>query len=353
MTAARPLQPVPEPPERKTRWTDAELMAVQFPEPRWAVPGLLCEGVNLLAGAPKLGKSWLSLGLGADIANGDPALGSIDVERGPVLYCALEDTGRRLQRRRRQMLAAGGRAAPHLTLETACPDMTHGGDALLIDWLEDNPHARLVIIDTFEKMRGQDPTGSSAYAADYRAAARFKTLADYYGVPFLLIHHVRKQGAEDFQAQVSGTNGLTGAADAIMVLDRARGQADAVLHVTGRDVEETDYALSFDATAGAWTKLDGPAADHTVEHTRALILRFVRDYPGSKPAAIADALELKPDTARQTCRRMAEQGQLRTATGGTYHPPETSDNTSHTPATEPLSHLSHLSPNADDQHKQQ
>jgi hypothetical protein len=83
VTAARPLTPVPDQPARRTRWTDAELMAVQFPEPRWAVPGLLCEGINMLAGAPKLGKSWMSLGIAADIANGDPALNSIEVERGP------------------------------------------------------------------------------------------------------------------------------------------------------------------------------------------------------------------------------------------------------------------------------
>jgi RecA-family ATPase len=122
MTALRPLTPVPDQPApRRTRWTDAELMAVQFPEPKWTVPGLLCESVNMLAGAPKLGKSWMSLGLGAAIANGDPALNSIDVERGPVLYCALEDTGRRLQRRRRQMLAARGRAAPLLTSKPPAP----------------------------------------------------------------------------------------------------------------------------------------------------------------------------------------------------------------------------------------
>jgi hypothetical protein len=349
MTAIRPLSSVPDQPARKTRWTDAELMAVQFPEPRWAVPGLLCEGLNLVAGAPKLGKSWLSLGLGAAIANGEPALGSIEVERGPVLYCALEDTGRRLQRRRRQMLSAGGRAAPLLTLETACPTMTNGGDAVLVDWLEDNPHARLVIIDTFEKMRGTDPTGASAYASDYAAAVRFKTIADHYGVPFLLIHHVRKQGAEDFQSLVSGTNGLTGAVDAIMVLERARGQADGVLHVTGRDVEETDYAMNFDAATGAWTKLDGPASDYQMHETRALITRYVRDYPGHKPAQIADALQLNPNTVRQTCKRMADKGQLRAAPGGTYHPAEPSDSRD----TTQLSHLSlsHSTPSDQDKHQ--
>jgi hypothetical protein len=336
MTALRPLTPVPDQPARRTRWTDAELMAVQFPEPRWAVPGLLCEGVNMLAGAPKLGKSWMSLGIGAAIANGDPALGSIEVDRGPVLYCALEDTGRRLQRRRRQMLAAGGRAAPLLTLETACPTMTAGGDAVIIEWLEANPSARLVIIDTFEKMRGTDAHGMSAYAGDYAAATRFKVIADYYSVPILLIHHVRKQGAEDFQSLVSGTNGLTGAMDAILVLERGRGQADGVLHVTGRDVEEADYAMSFDAHSGAWTKLDGPAADYAMGDTRADIVRLLRNHGPLKPNAIAAALDAKADTIRKTCTRMAGDGQLHVAPGGTYSVPSVPDS-SGTPALSQLS----------------
>jgi hypothetical protein len=235
------------------------------------------------------------------------------------------------------MLAAGGRAAPLLTLETACPTMAHGGEALLSDWLEDNPHARLVIIDTFAKMRGADAPGMSAYTADYAAAVRFKTLADHYNVPFLLIHHVRKQGAEDFQDMVSGTNGLTGAVDATLVLKRTRGQADGVLHVTGRDVEEAEYAMSFDAHTGAWTKLDGAAGDYQMHDTRAEIRRFVRDYPGNKPAAIADALQLNPNTVRQTCTRMAKDGQLRAAPGGTYYPPESTSDSTGPP---PESHLS-------------
>ncbi|OLF15871.1 AAA family ATPase [Actinophytocola xanthii] len=349
MTAPlRPLQAVTELPARRTRWTDAELMREEFPPPKWAVPGLLCEGLNLLAGAPKLGKSWLSLGIGAAIANGDPALGGIEVERGPVLYCALEDTGRRLQRRRRQMLAAGCRAAPLLTLETACPTMPNGGDALIVEWIEDNPGARLIIIDTFEKMRGRNPQGVSAYSADYAAAGRFKTIADNYGVPILLIHHVRKQAAEDWQDLVSGTNGLTGAMDATLVLERSRGQADGVLHVTGRDVVENDYAMTFDGTF--WTKLDGPAGDYELGDTRADLIRLVRQYPGRKPAQLADALDLPPANVRQTLSRMAKAGQLRVAPGGAYYPPDPSDSTSDTP---PLSHLSLSHPTPSDQGEHQ
>lgn len=296
-------------------------MAAQFPEPRWAVPNLLCEGLNFLTGPPKLGKSWLSLGMASDISTGQAALGSIPVEPGPVLYCALEDTGRRLQRRRRQMLTAGGTPSPLLTLETACPPMTAGGDAVLIEWIEDHPDARLVIIDTFEKMRGTDAPGTSAYSGDYAAATRFKSIADHYGVAFLVVHHIRKQGAEDYLSQVSGTHGLTGAADAILVMERARGEHNGVLHVTGRDVEETDYPMHFDATTGAWSMLDGPAEDYLTTENRALLARFIREYPGQKPRQVADATGINYDTVKQTLNRMAGKGQLHKNAAGQYFPP--------------------------------
>ena len=227
--------------------------------------------------------------------------------------------------------------------------MTAGGDAVIIEWLEANPNARLIIIDTFEKMRGSDPQGVSAYAGDYAAAVRFKNIADHYGVPILLIHHVRKQGADDFQSMVSGTNGLTGAMDAIMVLERGRGQADGVLHVTGRDVEETDYAMSFDAKAGAWTKLDGDPSDYQLQNTRVDILRLLRDHGPMKPAMIAESLQLNPASVRQTCKRMADDGQLKTVPGGIYRAPDSSDS-SDTTALSQLS-LCHSTTSEQDKHQ--
>ncbi|GAB3869036.1 hypothetical protein GCM10029964_128390 [Kibdelosporangium lantanae] len=157
---------------------------------------------------------------------------------------------------------------------------------------------------------------------------RIKRVADTYAVPVVLVHHVRKAAADDFLATVSGTNGLAGAADAVLVLERARAQADGVLHVTGRDVDETDYAMSFDPSAGAWSLLDGPAEEHLMQDTRAVIARFVREFPGSKPAQIAEALEMPGGTVRATCTRMAKDGQLRAEPGGKYYPA-----TSHTAAT--------------------
>jgi hypothetical protein len=304
----------------KTAWTADELMAMDFPEPRWAVPGILAEGVSLFVGPPKVGKSWLSLGLGLSIAAGHKAFDGIDVQAGPVLYLALEDTPRRLKTRMGKLL--GGRPAPAgLTLATMCPPLPQGGEEAIANWLERNSDARLVVIDVFAKMRGHSAPGASAYDADYAAVGRAKRLADTHGVAVVLVHHVRKAGSDDFLAEVSGTNGLAGAADATLVLKRARGEADGVLHVTGRDVEEAEYALQFQPASGAWHILDGPAADHALGETRAAILRHVRANPGSAPAAIAHATGMARETVKKTCQRMAADGQLTADTAGRYRVP--------------------------------
>ncbi|MEU4092993.1 AAA family ATPase [Streptomyces sp. NPDC026673] len=321
-----PSDPPPaptDPPKRerpRTAWTADQLMAAHFPEPKWAVPGILAEGVSLLAGPPKVGKSWLSLGLGLAVAAGGRAFDSVPVEGGPVLYLALEDTPRRLQTRMGKIL--GGQHAPAgLTLVTECPPFPQGGTEAIARWLDRNPDARMVVIDVFAKMRGQAPQGVSAYDADYVSVGYAKRLADHYGIAVVLVHHVRKAGSEDFLTEVSGTNGIAGAADATLVLKRARGQADGILHVTGRDVDEAEYALSFQAASGAWHLLDGPASDHTVSDTRATILRYVRAHPGTKPKDMASELpHVDIDTIRRTCNRMADAGQLSKDPSGRYYP---------------------------------
>lgn len=137
--------------------------------------------------------------------------------------------------------------------------------------------------------------------------------------------------------EFSGTNGIAGAADATLVLKRARGQADGILHVTGRDVDEAEYALSFQPASGAWHLLDGPATDHTVGDTRAAILRHVRTHPGSKPKDMAGGLShVDIDTIRRTCARMAEAGQLTKDASGRYYP-DTETRTQGTPEVSELS----------------
>jgi hypothetical protein len=301
-------------------WTAERLMGTDFPVPRWAVPGIICEGLSLLAGPPKVGKSWLSLDLALSIAAGGKAFGAIPVRPGPVLYLALEDTPRRLKSRVGMLL--GDRSVPAgLDIATDWPTLPAGGDVAIAAWLDAHPDARLVVVDVFAKVRGPVPAGMSAYDADYAAVGRAKRIADNYGVAMVMVHHVRKAGSEDFLQEVSGTNGIAGAADATMVLKRARGTADGVLHITGRDVEEAEHALSVDPDTRRWLRLDGPASEHQLGDTRAAILAHLRDSGPAGPAAIAEGIGVNRETVKKTCQRMADGGQLSTLVGGRYDAP--------------------------------
>ncbi|WP_207936044.1 AAA family ATPase [Actinomadura sp. KC216] len=311
----------PDRPSRRIAWTAAELLSAEFPPPRWAVPGVLAEGVNLLAGPPKVGKSWLALALAVAVATGGKALGSIDVEAGPVLYLALEDTGRRLQSRLGKALADRDTWPDALSFAIEWPPLTSGGDARLAAWLDEHPSARLVIVDVFAKLRGTVPPGLSAYDADYLSMSRIKAVADHYGVAVLLIHHTRKMTSDDFLTDVSGTNGLAGAADATLVLRRTRGEADGVLHVVGRDVDEAQYAMAFYPDLGTWQMLDKPAGELGISDTAATILAHLRSHEGDTPKQISDGTGLNYGLVKKTVGRMADKGQLDTDGRGRYFVP--------------------------------
>jgi hypothetical protein len=292
-------------------------MRHDFPEPRFAVPGIVAEGLNLLAGAPKLGKSWFALNVASAVAYGGIALDAVSVERGEVLYLALEDPPRRLQSRLRLVL--GDEPPPAgLFFETAWRPLLEGGDEMLDSWLGEHPACRLVVVDVFAKVRGVSNGNVNRYEADYAAMGLLKTIADRHACATVVVHHTRKAASEDFVDEVSGTHGLAGAADAILVLNRSRGSADATVKITGRDVEEAEHALRFDPEHGSWALLDGPADEYTVGETRRQILAYLREHGPAAPKQIADALGLDYELVKKTLQRMARDEQIGAA-NGTYY----------------------------------
>jgi hypothetical protein len=298
---------------RRTSWTGAELLADEFPEPRFAVDRLLPEGLAFMCGAPKLGKSWMALGLAIAVAAGGRALGSIPVEPGEALYLALEDSPRRLQSRLRSLL--GSDEAPEgLHLETAWPRLDEGGTDRLDRWLDEHPDARAVLIDVWPRIRPRVTKRTDYYQADYDAAAPLQGLAISRGIAVVALFHTRKAEAEDFVETVQGTFGTAAAADTIVVVKRSRGQADATLYVTGRDVEERELALRFSPGAGTWALL-GDAADYTLGETRRELLEAVKAHGVLTPKQAAEVTEVSHDLARQTMRRMAQDGQLEASEG--------------------------------------
>lgn len=230
--------------------TEQELVAAYIPPTKWIVQDILPAGLTLLCGKAKVGKSWLVLGLAKAVANGAPALGNKRTEQGEVLYLALEDTRARIKARLEK--ASLGNPSPNLHFATSCPAMDQDGLAFIEGWLLEHPGAKLVIIDTLARVRGGREKDGILYDEDYTTIAKIKALADRYGIAIIVVHHTRKLGADDALDLVSGTIGLTGAADTIMILKRDRKDQFATLTICGRDLLDQEEMLRFDPDTCCW-----------------------------------------------------------------------------------------------------
>ncbi len=298
------------------------LLAWELPPVRWVVPDILPEGLTLMAGKPKLGKSWLALSLALSIAAGGVALGKQPVPQGDVLYLALEDNARRLQARTRQLLASMTEVPDGLDFALDWPRLTDGGLYCLEEYLKTHPNTRLVVIDTWAKVAPKtDTRRCTQYEGDYDALTPLKRLAETYHVSVLAVHHLRKTGAADVLDEITGSTGMTGAVDGTLILKRERGQMDATLFVTGRDVErEQELALRFEAETAQW-RLLGSAEEVGRTRARQEILALLRSEPeqqeGLRPREIATALEKNYHTTRALLGKMVESGEV-TRVGGRY-----------------------------------
>ena len=291
-----------------------DLLSWELPPVRWAVSEILPEGLTLLAGKPKLGKSWLALSLGLSIAAGSMALSAQPVTQGDVLYLALEDNARRLQARAKQLLASMTTVPSGMDFAVEWPRLGEGGLTCLEDYLKAHPQTRLVVIDTWAKLA--PPSGErrcAQYEGDYEALTPLKRLADTYHVSIVAIHHLRKTASTDVLDEIIGSTGITGAVDGALVLKRERGQTDATLFVTGRDVEcEQQLALSFDTTTAQWA-LVGNAEEVGRTRARQEILDLLREqHPdGMSAREVAEALEKNIHTTRTLLRKMEDTGEIR------------------------------------------
>ena len=210
---------------------------------------LLYPGIYLFVGAPKLGKSFMMAQLAYHIRTGTP-LWNYTVRKGTVLYLALEDDYRRLQERLYRMFGTDG--AENLFFSVSAGQLGNGLDEQLIRFMQEHPDTKLIIIDTLQKVRevGGD---NYSYANDYEIITRLKKFADRYGITLLLVHHTRKQKADDTFDMISGTNGLLGAADGAFLLQKEKRTGNtATLEVSGRDQQDQRLHLKRNENTLAW-----------------------------------------------------------------------------------------------------
>ena len=299
----------------------AELAKMELPEPRWAVRGLLPEGVVIVGGPPKAGKSWLCINIAYAVACGGRALG-VPVQGGMAIYFALEDTRRRLQGRLRIITPPGGGPPERLLLATSLPTLDDRGIEWLGTFIAEHPDLRLVVIDTLARARRPRSRNGDPHAEDTRLIGQLQAIAAEHHLCILLVTHTRKRdvrhGEPDALESVLGTQAFLGAADAVLVLRRARMEREARLTITGRDVEERELALKFDPTAGTWSLL-GDAAEVAATTTQKRLLEALRTAGGqAKVRDIAALAGLSESATKQACIRAVSAGVLTRTAPGVY-----------------------------------
>ena len=295
----------------------ADLQGMEFPPINWVVPGVLPEGLTILAGKPKLGKSWLALDMALAVAGGGSVLGR-ECDPGPALYLALEDNQRRLQRRL-------NRIEPHLSwpadleLNTRWPRLDQGGLKAIEQWLKTRDGAKLVIVDTLAVVRPQGKATDATYTNDYAALRGLHQMASTTGIAIMVVHHLRKADAEDPFDTVSGSTGLTGAADTTLILTRRDSDSGVILYGCGRDLEEFEVGLEFDPHTCRWRDLGDPV-EAFASDTRTAIFEAVRAGKTAAKAIISET-GINADNVYQTLRRMVRVGDLKNDGRGTYSRP--------------------------------
>lgn len=213
------------------------------------IDNLLCAGVYLFAGAPKVGKSFFMAQIGYHVSKGIP-LWNYTVHKGVSLYLALEDDYARLQKRLSKMFGMDGTDDFHFV--TNAKNLSQGLESQLDTFIQEYPDTRLIIIDTLQKIREAGGEKFS-YANDYEIVTKLKQFNAEHNVCILLVHHTRKQNADDCFDTISGTNGLLGAADGALLMQKEkRTDNKAVLDLVGRDQQDQRLHLQFDRERCVW-----------------------------------------------------------------------------------------------------
>mgnify|MGYP002224117317 CR=1 FL=1 len=261
-----------------------ELFDTQYQSKPPLIDGLLYPGTYIFAGSPKLGKSFLMAQLAYHVSTGTP-LWNYTTRKGTVLYLALEDDYRRLQERLYRMF--GTESADNLFFSVSAGQLGKGLDEQLARFVAEHTDTKLIIIDTLQKVRevGGD---NYSYANDYQIMARLKSFADAHGLCILLVHHTRKQTADDKFDMISGTSGLLGAADGAFLLQKEKRTGNAAtLEVSGRDQQDQKLYLVRNTETLLWelqraeTELWKEPPEPLLDEIAELVMKDISSWEGS------------------------------------------------------------------------
>ena len=269
----------------------ATLMSQPLQPACFVVDTLLAQGLHILAGSPKVGKSWLALWLAVTVAKGDPVW-NMTTKQGTTLYLCLEDSVLRIQNR---LFEITEDAPDSVHFCTECALIGQGLEEQVETFLTAHPDTVLVIIDTLQMVR---PVHDATYANDYRDLSVLKHLADRHGIAILLIHHLRKEGAEDVFHRISGTTAISGAVDSSFTLvEERRGSGKARLTCIGRDIEYRELTLQR-SSDNVWELVSDSREEPVLREERIVILLSAFMSAGTTFIGTPTELSAKIDTDR-------------------------------------------------------
>ena len=275
-----------------------ELYDTVYPPKIPIVDGLIYAGTYLFVVAPKVGKSFFMAQLGYHVSMG-MELWNYPVRKGTVLYLALEDDYARLQKRLSRMF--GMESSENFYFATQSKNLNEGLEEQLNKFVKEHTDARLIIIDTLQKVRevGGD---KFSYASDYEIVTKLKVFSDAHGICLLVVHHTRKMESSDSFDMISGTNGLLGAADGAFVMQKEkRTDNKAVLEVAGRDQQDQRLLLDFDREQCIWklTKAETELWKEPADLMLEAVARMVSEEQTEWCGTASELLQLLPDMDMQ------------------------------------------------------
>ena len=242
----------------KIQLIDAETLYYKpLEHPKMLIDGVLSDGLAIMAGDSKIGKSWMVLWMCLQISKGEPVWG-LPTRKTDVVYLALEDREWRVQQRMQDLTDT---PPDNLHFGFSCGQLGAELESQIEDVLKDYPSTGLLFIDTLQMVRDNVSSKVNAYAQDYKDLSSLKKIADNHGICIFVVHHTRKErdGGNIFN-DMTGSTGIMGVADTGMILRKDDRFGDnATLCITGRDVEEKK--LKMQMRGGKWEITEELSAD--------------------------------------------------------------------------------------------
>jgi hypothetical protein len=282
------------------------------------IENLLYPGLTIFAGSPKSGKSWYALQMALAVANGSTFMRPDDVKRpGRVVYVALEESASRTAKRMKLLQPSESIYLQNISMiYTLLPLM--GGGAEQLEQLVQQQSPSLLIIDTFLAVVGNAGQKRDVLRSEYAEMNVLHKLSERHALPLLVIHHKRKNnGMGKGLESVSGSTGLTAAADAVWTIDREDDGISSI-SIVGRDIEDQTLAVKFDqGESFGWSLIGTGDVVKSMKEEKE-IYTALKEEGAQTAGKLAIFLRLNVNRVREILYDMNRRGLVARGTDGKY-----------------------------------